>query len=163
MPEGALVTAHTSSAPSLPPAPTPSAAQSESRAIFAPDPCQLAALGLKDADMAVMALGATSPPTMDAHVALAAEPGLPEAQLHRGRCLVLLERYQEAEEAYRRGLAAQPTHEQLLAALQELQEVLSEGGGGGGGGNGGPSSSGGGGGVEACAATERGGTAGGGR
>lgn len=39
----------------LPPAPALPAVQSESRALYAPDPCQLASLGLKDAEAAAVA------------------------------------------------------------------------------------------------------------
>lgn len=85
--------------------------QSESRAIFAPDPCQLAALGLKDAD-----------------AALAMQPDCPEAQLQKGSCLFLLERYEQAAAALRAGLQRQPTHEGLQQRLQEVQTALAGGG-----------------------------------
>lgn len=97
------------------------AAQSESRALYAPDPCQLASLGLKDAEAAAVA-----------------DPENPDALLHKGYALCLLERYQAAEAAYHAGLQLQPTHEQLCGRLLELQALLqgeagSPGGGGGGG------------------------------
>ncbi|KAL4424242.1 hypothetical protein ABPG75_001543 [Micractinium tetrahymenae] len=86
------------------------AAQSESRALYAPDPCQLASLALKDAESAASLDGDN-----------------PQALLHKGYALHLLERYQAAEAAYQAGLQLQPTHEQLRARLQELQALL-EGG-----------------------------------
>lgn len=94
--------------------------QSERRAIFAPDPTQLAALGLKDADAALALLPGGA-------------PDAPEGQLCRGRALSLLERYGEAEAAYTAGLAEQPTHEQLQAQLQQLRAALADGQAGGGG------------------------------
>ncbi|KAI7842161.1 hypothetical protein COHA_004184 [Chlorella ohadii] len=96
------------------------ASQSERRAIFAPDPTQLAALGLKDADAALALLPAGA-------------PDAPEGQLCRGRALSLLERYGEAEAAYTAGLSEQPTHEQLQARLQQLRAALADGQAGGGG------------------------------
>ncbi|PRW58966.1 DNA excision repair ERCC-8-like isoform B [Chlorella sorokiniana] len=90
------------------------ASQSERRAIFAPDPTQLAALGLKDADAALALLPAGA-------------PDAPQAHLCRGRALALLERYREAEAAYTAGLAEQPTHEQLQQGLQQLRAALADG------------------------------------
>lgn len=92
------------------------AAQSEARAIYAPDPCQLAALGLKDAEAAL---------------ALAPDCDAAAAQLHKGRCLFLLERYDQAQAAYRAGLQAQPTHAGLQRSLGEVQAALAGGAGGG--------------------------------
>ena len=92
-------------------APPPTAQlQSESRAIFAPDPCQLAALGLKDAE-----------------AALAMQPDCPETQFQKGSCLFLLERYEQAAAALRAGLQLQPTHEGLRQRLQEVQGALAGG------------------------------------
>lgn len=86
------------------------AAQSESRALFAPDPCHLASLALKDAEAAAGLDGDS-----------------PEPMLHKGYSLFLLERYTEAGSAYRAGLQLQPTHEQLQAQLRELQAALAGG------------------------------------
>ncbi|KAL4442724.1 hypothetical protein ABPG77_006718 [Micractinium sp. CCAP 211/92] len=90
------------------------AAQSESRALYAPDPCQLASLGLKDAESAA-----------------AADPDSPEPLLLKGFALSLLERYQAAEAAYQAGLQLQPTHELLRSRLEELQALLEGGSQGG--------------------------------
>ncbi|PSC74157.1 LON peptidase N-terminal domain and RING finger 1 isoform B [Micractinium conductrix] len=86
------------------------AAQSESRALYAPDPTQLAALALKDAEAAA-----------------AMQPDSPEPLLHKGVALALLERYEAAEAAYHAGLALQLTHGALRAQLQGLQAGLAEG------------------------------------
>eukprot|EP00887_Chlorella_sp_A99_P005102 scaffold25.g5102.t1 len=74
---------------------------SESRALYAPDPCHLAALALKDAD-----------------ASLALDAGA-LGQLARGRALLLLERYCEAESALAAGLQARPTLPGLWRQLQD--------------------------------------------
>lgn len=102
--------ASTIPSPPTPLSPPPARPQSERRAIFAPDPCQLAALGLKDAEAAA-----------------ALQDGCPEAQLHRGDCLALLERYTAAEAAYKTGLGYQPTHEALQRQLAQLRALLDGG------------------------------------
>jgi hypothetical protein len=58
------------------------------------------------------------------------QPDCPEAQLQKGSCLSLLERYEEAAAALRAGLQQQPTHEGLQQRLQEVQAALAGGRGG---------------------------------
>lgn len=87
------------------------AAESEARALYAPDPAQLAASALRDADSALK---------MDsAHISA--------VHAARGDAMFLLERYNDAREAYRMALAHAPGQLQYACKLKECDEALSGG------------------------------------
>lgn len=90
------------------------AAQSERRAVYAPDPHSLANSALRDADSALRVVAG---PAALAHA-------------RRGDALFLLERYAEAVEAFRLASAQAPGYACLLAKIGACEAALTDGGGG---------------------------------
>jgi len=89
------------------------AAESERHALFGLDPTQLATMALKDTEAAA---------AMDAG---GEEAGVvSEPWLQRARALQLLERYQEAREAFYEGLALEPARPELQAGVREVEALL---------------------------------------
>lgn len=89
------------------------AAQSERRAVYAPDPHSLASSALRDADNALRVVAG---PAAAAHA-------------RRGDALFLLERYSEALESYRLAAAQAPSFACVIAKIEACEAALSDDGG----------------------------------